>query len=282
MSVFATPDTAKAWHPDVQGISPQDVVPEALIVLTSSQAGFVEGDEPAVRVPYVNMDDDAAFTPEGTDITEAEPDSSEVVIHTGKVAVLAKISREQYSTGNAATLLSDSMRRALIRKANAAYLAQAAPVGPAVTPPAGLLNLSPTDGGTVALDLDAVADAITTIEANDGQATHIIASPAAWGELVKLKTATDSNVSLVGAGVEAPQRTLLSVPVLVSNAMPDYDLLVLDRASVLSAVGTVQIATSFDWAFEADAVGLRATWRFGAKIADTSRVVKLTVAAPGS
>jgi hypothetical protein len=46
---------------------------------------------------------------------------------------------------SAATLLSDSVRRALVRKANVAYLAQAARVGPATTPPAGLLNLSPTD-----------------------------------------------------------------------------------------------------------------------------------------
>ncbi len=59
-------------------------------------------------------------------------------------------------------------------------------------------------------------------------------------------------------------------------------MLVLDRASVLSAVGNVQIATSFDWAFAEDSVGLRATLRFGAKIADTSRVVKLSVTAPGS
>ena len=54
------------------------------------------------------------------------------------------------------------MRRALIRKANVAYLAQTAPVGPAVTPPAGLLNLSPTNGGTVDIDLDSVADATSS------------------------------------------------------------------------------------------------------------------------
>ena len=69
----------------------------------------MDGDEPAVRVPYADCDDDAGFIDEGEEITEAEPDSTEVVIHTGKVAVLAKISREQYNTGSAATLLSDSV-----------------------------------------------------------------------------------------------------------------------------------------------------------------------------
>ena len=161
------------------------------------------------------------------------------------------------------------MRRALIRKANVAYLAQTAPVGPAVTPPAGLLNLSPTNGGTVDIDLDSVA-------------TNIIASPAAIGELVKMKTATDSNVSLVGAGVEAPQRALLGVPVMVSNAMSGYNVLVLDSGSVLSAYGDVQLATSTDFYFGSDSVALRATFRFGAKIAHTDRVIKLTVAEPGS
>jgi hypothetical protein len=59
-------------------------------------------------------------------------------------------------------------------------------------------------------------------------------------------------------------------------------MLVLDRASVLSVYGDVQLATSADYYFGSDAIGLRATFRFGAKIADTARVVKLTVAIPGS
>ena len=119
----------------------------------------MDGDEPAVRVPFVDVDDDAGFVAEGDDIDEAATDSSEVVINTGKVAVLVKVSREQYGTGSAASMLSDATRRALIRKANVAYLSQVAPTPPATTPPAGLLNLSPTDGGLVSGNLDAVSDA---------------------------------------------------------------------------------------------------------------------------
>ena len=44
----------------------------------------------------------------------------------------------------------------------------------------------------------------------------------------------------------------------------------------------MQLATSADYYFGADSIALRATFRFGAKIADTERVVKLTVATPGS
>jgi hypothetical protein len=49
-----------------------------------------------------------------------------------------------------------------------------------------------------------------------------------------------------------------------------------------SAYGAVQLATSADYYFGADSIALRATFRFGAKIADTERVVKLTVAASDS
>lgn len=282
MTVFSTPDNPKGWAPDVVGLAPRDVIPEALIVQTSSFAGFVEGDAPSVRVPFVSFDADAAFTPEGTQITEADPDSSEVVIHTGKVAVLARVSREQYQTGDAASLLSDSMRIALIRKANGAYLAQAAPVGPATTPPAGLLNLGVTDGGSVAVDLDAVIEAVADIEGAGGTATHIIASPTAWATLSQFKTATGSNVSLVGAGTEAVTRSLLGVPVLVTNAMSSSGMVVLDKNAVLSAYGNVDLATSTDYYFGSDGVALRATFRFGQAIVDPDRVVKLTVAAEGS
>jgi hypothetical protein len=43
-------------------------------------------------------DGDFGFVPASDDIDEDDRDSSEVVIHTGKVAVLTKISREQYTT----------------------------------------------------------------------------------------------------------------------------------------------------------------------------------------
>ena len=44
----------------------------------------------------------------------------------------------------------------------------------------------------------------------------------------------------------------------------------------------MQLATSADYYFGADSIALRATFRFGAKIADAEHVVKLTVAASDS
>jgi hypothetical protein len=44
----------------------------------------------------------------------------------------------------------------------------------------------------------------------------------------------------------------------------------------------VQLATSTDSYFGSDSVALRATFRFGAKITHTDRVIELTVAEPCS
>jgi hypothetical protein len=71
------------------------------------------------------------------------------------------------------------------------------------------------------------------------------------------------------------------VPVLVSNSVPDTTMLVLDRSTTLSVYGTVQLATSTDYYVGSDNIALRATFRFGAQIANTDRVVKLAIATPG-
>lgn len=279
MATQTTITTPKGLHLDVLGFSPAEVIPNWIGLTASTRAGVVEGDEPAVRVPFLNFDDDATFVAEGTPITEADPDASEVVIATGKVAVLAKVSREQYEQDGAASLLSDSVRRSILRKANGAFVAQVAPTAPAMNPPAGLLNLGITDGGTIAADLDELVDAIATIENADGTATSIIASPAAWAALSKLKTGTGSAQSLLGAGTDAPIRQLLGLPVQVTKAVPTGQLLVLDQGAVLSAYGEVKLAVSDQAYFGSDSIGLRATFRFGQQVVDGDRVVKLSVTA---
>lgn len=277
MSSFSTLTSAKALHPDQVSFAPAEVIPEALVLAATTHAGEIHGDEPQIMVPYVSVDDDAAFVAESGTITEADPDSTMVGIYTGKVAVLVKISQEQYRTGGVAGLMSEAVRRAVIKKSNRAFVAQPAPVSPATTPPAGLLNQTHTEGGYIAANLDALTDAIAHIEAHSGTATNIICSPAAWATVSKLKTASDSNVSLLGSGTAAAERRLLSVPVTVSSAINDNQIIILDRAAVVSAYGQLQLATSSDVFFRDDSIALRCTWRFGARIADKNRVVSLEI-----
>lgn len=281
-NVFTTPDAVKALAMDVRGVAPKDIIPEALIIAATTKAGVVEGDAPAVLVPYVSFDpDDIPFVPEGDVIPEQEPDDTQVAIHTGKVGLIVPVSREQWGQDDAAALISDAAREALVRKANRAFLTQAAPTPPATNPPAGVLNQSVTAGTgdlVTAGNLDALVDALAIVEADGGAASHILANPLAWARLSKLKMTDTSAQSLLGNEAQAkPQRQLLGVPVTVDRDVPGNQLVVLDKRAVLSAYGQVLVATSTDYLFNQDSVALRVTFRFGAVVAKPTRVVVVDV-----
>lgn len=276
-----TMNSAKGWSPDVQGFLPGDAVPDALILTAATVAGEVKGDEPSLRVPWVD-DATANFVAEGANIDEADPELAETVVKTGKVAQLIRLSREQFSQDNASSLLSESVQRAVTRAADKAFIQQSSPSGDN-DPPAGLLHVDGiTDGGEVDTDLDAIADALAGIETAGGEATHILAAPDAWGFLRKYKVQDGSNQSLLGAGTNDAERRLFNLPVLTSPAVPSGEMLVLDRTAVVAAVGSVNVAQSTDVYFNSDSIGLRCTWRFGQNVMHPDRVAKLTVADPGS
>src|SRR5699024_8728261 len=282
MATQTTSTSAKAWSPDVTSFAPDDVIPDALILSTSTVSGSTNGDEPAVRVAYV---DDAAaqFVAEGSAIPVDDPGLSEVLVHTGRVSQLVKISKEQWLQSGTGQLLSTSVARAVTKAANTAYLAQAAPTSPAVTPPAGLLNVTGiVDGGAIATSLDALAEVIATLETNGATPSHIIAAPDAWGWLRQLKTATGSNQSLLGAGTHDQERLLFDLPVITTPALTSGSLMVLDKSAIVSATGSVEIAVSEHLYFDEYAVALRATWRFGQNLVHPDRVAKLTVTDPSA
>ncbi|WP_428339987.1 phage major capsid protein [Mycobacterium sp.] len=275
MATKTTPNSPKAWAPDLTAFVPADVVPDALILNTANVVGQIEGDEPAIRVPYVADDGVVGFVAEGAEIPDANQEFDEAVVLTGKVAALGKYSFETLAQPEAARMVVDSLSRSVVTKANAAYLGSLA----ADPGPTGLLNTPGiTNGGAVADDLDPLIDAIAGIEDAGGTATHIIASPAAWASLSKLKRAADSNESLVGAGVVAATRALLGLPVLVTPAMPVGSLLVSDESAIIGAQSPVRLARSEDAYFSSDAIGVRVTWRLGWTVMHAARVAKLTIA----
>lgn len=278
MTTVTTPTSPKAFALDVLGLAPEQTIPQSVLILATTKAGTVEGDEPFVRVPAVNLDDSTGFVPEGNDIDEAEPDLSELLIGTGKIAVLVRTSREQLAQPAALDVISAEIKRSVLAKVDWALLQQPAPVAPAVWPPAGLLAHA-TAAGTVEDNLDAVIDAVAAIEAlAGGQVTNIVASPDSWASLAKLKDEDTSNRSLIGAGTESPTKTLLSIPVTVTSAMPANKILLVDRNKMLSAYGQLMFTRSDDYYFGADSVALRATLRFGAGFVDAKAGQILTVA----
>lgn len=276
MATKTTPTSPRAWAPDQTAFVPADVVPDALILNTATVVGQIEGDEPALRVPFVSDDGVVGFVAEGAEIPDADQEFDEVVVLTGKVAALGKYSFETLAQPEAARMVVESLSRSVVTKANAAYLGnlEAAPG------PTGLLNTPDIiDFETpIGDDLDQLVDAIAFVELDGGAATHIIANPTAWATLNKLKRATDSNESLIGAGTVAAERALLGLPVLVTPAMPAGSLLVIDQAAVIGAQSPVRVARSDDAYFSSDSIGVRVTWRLGWKVMHATRVAKLTIA----
>jgi HK97 family phage major capsid protein len=278
MAALTTSTSARGWAPDLSAIPANDAVPDSLVLLTSTVAGDVEGDAPAVTVAFVD-DAPAGFVAEGAAIAEAQPPLSECRVFTGKVAQLLRLSREQFVQDNAAQLLSTSVSRAVTKAANVAYIAQAAPTAPALTPPPGLVNIPGVLTGTVGGSLDGLIDLAAEIADNGGTATHVVLSPTAWASIRKVKTWTDSAVSLLGTGTDDAAPFLLGLPVLVSGAVPANTGLLIDRTAVMSAVGPVLVAQSEHVFFSADSVAVRCTWRFGANVVHPTRLAKFTIAA---
>lgn len=268
MATETTKTSAKAWSPDITAFAPSEAIPDALVLQTSTVVGRIEGDEPAVRVAYVD-DADADFVAEGAEIPEDDPALSEVLVHTGKVAQLVRLSREQYAQAQTPQMLAESVRRAVTKRANLAYIAQAAPTAPAVTPPAGLVNVAGIEeGDAVASDLDALVDLIATLESNGATPSHILVDPIAWASLRKFKTGTGSAQTLLGAGTTDATKSLLDLPVMVTSALASGTGLVIDRSAIVSAVGDVQLATSSDVYFASDSIGIRCTFGTAARIGD--------------
>ena len=273
----STSNAASAWRPDLYEFAPADVVPNALILQCSTQAGSIEGDAPSVKVAFIT-DDDAQFTPEGNEIPEGQPELSEALIYTSKITKLFRVTREQYSQPNTAVQLAQSASRVVVKKADEAFLTQADP-DPAVAPSAGLLNVSGIeDGGTLLYSLDGLIDLVAALEVNGATPTHIVLGPLGWALLRQYKQDTDtSNVSLLGVGATDAQPRLLGLPVIVNKALTGYDGLVIDRSAVVSATGAIDVATSQDAYFTHDSVGYRVTWRIGHTVPRPDRIGKFIV-----
>lgn len=273
MSTATTKTSSPGWSPDVQAFAPEDVIPEALIMQASTISGRIEGDAPVVRVVYVE-DADADFVDEGADIDESDPELAEVEVATKKVAQLVKISREQYVQTGTAGLLSASVKRAVIRKANAAFVAQVAPTPPAVAPPPGLINIPDVlaDFAPITTNFDPITDAVAAIEQNEGTASLLLASPLTWAALRKIKTASGSEVPILTQSGD-----VLEVPRLKSTAVPLGKLLVVDKGAVPSAVGDVLVATSDQVYFKSDSIAVRVTFRLGWNAVRPDRIAVLDV-----
>lgn len=277
-----TVNSAAAWRPDLYEFAPADVVPDAAVLNFSTVAGRVEGDQPVVRVAYVD-DDEATITAEGAEIDEAQPAMSEVLVRTSKITQLVRLSREQFAQDGTADQLASSVSRAIVKRADELFFAEPAPTPPATAPAAGLVNVTGViDGGEVTDNLDALTDLIALLQANKATPSAVILDPLGWGALRKLKVGVDYHSTLLGAGTADAEPRLLGLPVAVNHALPAYSGIVVDQFAIVSAVGPIVIATSVDQYFSSDSVAVRATFRLGSVVVRPDRIGVFTIDGGGS
>jgi HK97 family phage major capsid protein len=278
VTTLKTGTSAYPWRPDISFFAANEVVGDALILQTAVKAGEVDGDQPTVRCAYV---DDAAanWISEAAEIPEASPGLAEVVVTTGKVSQLIRVSREQFNQAQTARQLSESAARALVKKADAEYIA-------GTTPLKGLINIPGTVGGSsyyVDSDLDGVSNLIANIQKSGGNPSHIVLDPLGFANFRNLKVLTSGSAQpLLGAGTEDMQPRLFNLPIIVNRFVPAYSGLLIDRNAVVAAVGPVQVSVSEHQYFSSDSIGLRATWRIGWNIVRPSWVGKFHMTVLGS
>lgn len=278
---IVTTSTNKALFPDAPfRYSVDAIIPDALVLngAVATVTGKIEGDVPVVRVPYVTADLAAGFVAEGAAITPGDPSLDELQVATGKIAVITRLSAESvHSSPGSLEIVTNSLKRSVTTKANTAFLAN----GAMADGPTGLLYVSGlSDGGNLeGGDLDAIADAITTVEAEGGTATAIVTDPESWGYIRSLKETSSSNVPLIGSPAEQAERRLFGVPVFVNAQAPVGHVLVIDKSEVIVATSMVEMAISADAYFNYDSYGVKVTMRLGWGVVHPERLCKINVPA---
>jgi HK97 family phage major capsid protein len=109
-----------------------------------------------------------------------------------------------------------------------------------------------------------------------------VVDPLGWAQLRKLKTGTDYNSTLLGAGTDDAQPRLFGIPVTVSVGMDDYTVVIIDSTSIAVASSEVDVAVSEHALFASNGILLRAGWRFGWNVVRPERLGVFSIVQPGS
>lgn len=274
-SPYLTTDQ-KGIYPD-QTFNYYEAVPEALIVnpLITTVAGVIEGDRPLIRVPYVKTDPTSGFVAEGAEIPDGGGVLDEVLVSSGKIALLLQQSNESRSFQSAEELISAGVSRSIMNRADALLLGNN-PTGDDMTPKGllhvdGITEVTTPEAGIV----DAVADAKATIGANGGDPTAIVVGYQMDATLRKLKDTTGKGLLI--DPTHGGDLTLHGLPVIVNQGMENDSILIVSAKEVVAAVGRITLTDSDSAVFNRDSVQRRATWRIGWKPVHANRLAKISV-----
>lgn len=252
-----------------------DAIPDALVHSQSRVSAVIEGDSPALHVPYIATQSTAQIVKEGDAIPEGGAAASEMIVYTRKVASIETITNEAKSSEQMTQMLTASLNTAIMDKANAVFLQNPKPGG-SETSPTGLFNLDDVNAGTLTGSLDAIVEGIAAISSKGGTPTSIIMNHGTWAKLLLLKY-TDGRPMIAPSVADSPTPMLYGLPVVLTKAAPDSKLLINDANEVISAVGSVNLNGSEDAEFSKDKYMLRGTFRLGWGVIHHDRLAVITV-----
>lgn len=251
-----------------------DAIPDALVHSQSRVSAVIEGDSPALHVPYIATQSTAQIVKEGDAIPEGGASASEMIVYTRKVASIETITNEAKSSEQMTQMLTASLNTAIMDKANAVFLQNPKPSGE--TSPTGLFNLDNVNTGTLTGSLDAIVEGIAAVSSKGGTPTSIIMNHGTWAKLLLLKY-TDGRPMIAPSVADSPTPMLYGLPVVLTKAAPESKLLINDANEVISAVGSVNLNGSEDAEFSKDKYMLRGTFRLGWGVIHPDRLAVITV-----
>lgn len=253
-----TTANSAAWTPNVTVLPTAEALPELLInKVTTVINKDMLSDAAAVVLPVL-APSTADVVAEGAAITPTEHEFSEVTVFTQAVANLSILSIEMHEQMDK-NALANNMQAALIRKSNDLLLN---------APTTGLVAKAQA-GGAVTASLDEVSDAVF-----DTGADFILLSRDAAKALATMKEATGSARPLVDN-----LNDLFGLEVTITPALTGTNILVGNRSATVSALSPLEVAKSYDYAFNRRAVATRAAFRQGYTVADATGLSLVTVTA---
>jgi len=270
--------------PLVERVTRRSVAAQMSTTITANAAG--------VTLPIIDSDATATWTDEGAEIVQSTPELRSLHIRTGKLAGIVPVTGEAIRSQRLDLLqiASRSLVRDMANKLDQAFFGNVA--APA---PSGIGAL--TDVATIEAasgdNLDSLVDAIAHLQDLGHDATDVALNPSSLARMAKVKKATGSNESLLGADatlggvLDADQpdggnagQSVLGLRIHVSRFVTDDTLVVVDRGQVYTGLTGDPVLDSSDQAeFTKDVVLIRALQAAGFGFPHTDAIVKIALPA---
>jgi len=292
-----TPGAGRAFTPQEAASYFIDRLHAASVGLAS---GFtvVRTDRREVAIPRLTADSGAKWAIEGEDLLTSDMVSDTLVATPRKLAALNILSNEVRMDSVPAILnaVGQSMVRALALKLDLGIFegSGTAPEIRGLKNTSGIGSISMGTNGGALSNLDAIADALGLLTANNASPSAIAMAPRSWQTLSKVKTATGSNQPVLTTGgtmAEGITRSLFGVPVYLtsqlsvaetqgtaSNASSIY---VYDAAQIIAVIrndATVEVDSSA--AFRTDESLVRCILRADVVVPNPAAVVRIAGVTP--